>query len=202
MDMVTNMDRLEKQIQFITLIDEAKQVFRQNVVIRDRRPENDAEHSWHLAVMALILSEYSTVKDLDVAKVIKMILIHDLIEIYAGDTFCYDEVGIKDKAERERLAADKLFSQLPKDQAEEFKNLWLEFETEKSSEAAFAACLDHLQPLILNYNTEGHTWKYPGVTKEKVLQRNVTLQKHAPLLWDYAKMIIDNSVAKGYLRRV
>lgn len=193
-------ERLLKQIEFIVEIDKAKQIFRQNVVIGTERNENDAEHSWHLAVMAMLLSEYAEEKDMDILKVMKMALIHDLVEIDAGDTFAYDEKGYEDKDEREQAAAKRLFNILPKDQAEEFMNLWREFEDLKTPEARFAACLDRLQPLLLNYNTNGHTWKKPGVTSEKVLKRNKPLEKTTPLLWDYAKEVIDDSVQKGILK--
>lgn len=194
-------DRLLNQIQFIEEIDKLKLIFRQNVVIDTERNENDAEHSWHLAIMAILLSEYSTDRDINVLKVVKMVLIHDLVEIDAGDTFCYDEKGYEDKEEREQKAAKRLFNILPSDQAKEILNLWQEFEDLNTSEARFAACLDRLQPLILNYNTNGHTWKKPGVTSEKVLKRNSLLEENAPELWEYAKEIIEDSIRKGYLQR-
>lgn len=194
-------ERLFKQIEFIVEIDKAKQIFRQNVVIGTTRNENDAEHSWHLAVMAIILSEYSTSKDLDVLKVIKMVLIHDLVEIYAGDTFCYDEKANEDKEQREQCAARRLFSILPSDQIKEMDELWREFEEAKTPEARFAICLDRLQPLILNYNTEGHTWKKPGVTSAMVLKRNEPMQDNTHSLWEYVKEVIEDSIQKGYLQR-
>ncbi|MGE4484193.1 MAG: HD family hydrolase [Oscillospiraceae bacterium] len=194
-------ERLLQQIKFITEIDKAKQIFRQNVVIGTKRNENDAEHSWHLAIMAMLLSEYAKDKDMDILKVIKMVIVHDLVEIDAGDTFCYDEKGYEDKKEREMRAADRLFSILPEDQANEIMALWREFEEEETKEACFAASLDRLQPLILNYSTEGYTWKKPGVTSEKVFKRNGMLEENVPELWDYAKEIIEDSVEKGYLRR-
>ncbi|MCR4437042.1 MAG: HD domain-containing protein [Clostridiales bacterium] len=193
-------ERLLKQIQFIVEIDKLKQVFRQNVVIGTARNENDAEHSWHLAVMAVLLSEYSAEKNMDVLKVVKMALIHDLVEIDAGDTFCYDEKGYEDKEEREQKAAQRLFSILPSDQAQEIWDLWREFEALNTPEARFAACLDRLQPLILNYNTNGHTWQKPGVTSEKVLKRTGLLEENAPELWKYAKEVIEDSIKKGYLK--
>lgn len=193
-------ERLEKQIQFITEIDKLKQIFRQNAVIGTTKNENDAEHSWHMAIMAVLLSEYSGKKDLDMLQVVKMILIHDLVEIDAGDTFCYDEKGYEDKEEREQIAAKRLFSILPYDQAKEVFELWREFETQNTPEAKFAACMDRLQPLILNYNTKGHTWQKPGVTSEKVLNRNKLLEENAPDLWEYAKEIIEDSIRKGYLK--
>lgn len=193
-------ERLSKQIQFIVEIDKLKHIFRQNIVTGTTRNENDAEHSWHLAIMAMMLYEYSKVP-VDVLQVIKMVIIHDLVEIYAGDTYCYDEKGYEDKAEREEKAAEKLFGMLPEDQSEEIWNLWCEFEELKTPEAKFAACLDRVQPLILNYNTNGHTWKRPGVTSEMVLKRNEILKENAPEIWEYAKEIIEDSIKKGYLKR-
>lgn len=193
-------ERLQKQIDFIVEIDKMKKIFRQNVVIGTNRNENDAEHSWHLAVMAMLLSEYAESKNLDNLKVLKMILIHDLVEIDAGDTFCYDEKGYEDKEERERKAAQRIFSILPPDQGREILELWQEFEELKTPEARFAASLDRLQPLILNYHTQGHTWQRPGVNKEKVYKRNEILQKGAPELWKYVEEIVEDSIKKGYLK--
>lgn len=193
--------RLEKQIKFIVEIDKAKNIFRQNVVIGTTRNENDAEHSWHLAVMAMLLSEYQNEKNIDLLKVIKLVLIHDLVEIYAGDTFCYDEKANEDKEEREQKSARKLFSLLPQDQESEFTELWNEFEQCETAEARFSACLDRLQPLILNYNTQGHTWQKPGVNSSKVLKRNEPLKENTPELWKYVKEAIEDSIEKGYLKK-
>lgn len=193
--------RLEQQIQFIKEIDKLKQIFRQNIVIGTERNENDAEHSWHLAMMAILFSEYSTDKNIDILKVVKMVLIHDLVEIDAGDTFCYDEKGYEDKEEREQKAAQKLFSLLPSDQAKEILDLWNEFEQLNTPESRFAAGIDRFQPLILNYNTSGHTWQKPGITSAKVLKRNELLEENAPLLWEYAKAMIEDCIQKGFLQR-
>lgn len=193
-------ERLLKQIEFIVEIDKAKQVYRQNAVIGTSRNENDAEHSWHMAVMAMLLCEYAK-EDIDLMRVIKMVLIHDLVEIDAGDTFCYDEKGNEDKHEREVKAANRLFKILPQDQENEILELWNEFEEKKTPEAKFAACLDRIQPLILNYNTHGHTWQKPGVTSEKVLKRNELLKENMPELWEYANEIIEDSIQKGFLKR-
>lgn len=193
-------EKLVKQIEFIVEIDKLKRVFRQNVVIGTKQQENDAEHSWHLAVMAIILSEYSSTKELNILRVLKMLLIHDLVEIHAGDTFCYDVQGNADKLDREIKAANKLFSILPSDQAQEMMDLWQEFETMATPEACFAASLDRLQPLLLNYHTYGHTWKKPGISSEKVLQRNKVLEDNAPQLWKYVKELIKDCIQKGYLK--
>jgi len=168
-------------------------------VIDDRRQENDAEHSWHLALMAIFLSEHANQPDLDMLKVVKMVIIHDLVEIYAGDTFCYNYEAAKDKNERETAAAQKIFGLLPKDQRLEFRSLWDEFEEVQSAEARFAAALDRLQPLLLNFHTEGAAWKKHGVTRSQVIERNRHIAKGSAELWDYAKWLIDESVKRDYL---
>ena len=193
-------ERLMKQMQFIIEVDKLKKVFRHNIVIGTIRNENDAEHSWHLAFMAMLLFEYSSEKNIDILKVIKLVIVHDLVEIDAGDTFCYDEKAQEDKAEREQKAADRIFNILPADQAEEIFALWREFEERKTPEAKFASCMDRLQPLLLNYYTEGYTWQSPEVTSKKVLERNRFLEENAPELWEYAKEIIEDSVKRGFLR--
>lgn len=192
--------RLLNQMKFIVEIDKLKQIYRQNVVIGTERQENDAEHSWHLAMMAMLLSEYAADK-VDILRVMKMVLIHDLVEIDAGDTFCYDEKANLDKAEREQKAADRLFSILPEDQARNVYELWREFEEVTTPEARFAACLDRMQPLLLNYNTNGHTWHKPEVNSKKVLKRNELLPKTAPEIWQYVQEVIEDSIQKGYLKR-
>lgn len=151
--------------------------------------------------MAMLLSEYAAEKNIDILHVIKMVLIHDLVEIHAGDTFCYDEKGYEDKDEREQKAADRLFNILPSDQAQEIMALWREFEEMKTPEAAFASSLDRFQPLLLNYNTGGHTWQRPGITSEKVLKRNDVAEENAPAIYEYVQELIENSIAKGILKR-
>lgn len=193
-------ERMEKQIEFIVTIDQLKDITRQSITIGSRRNENDAEHSWHLAVMAILLSEYAEEQNIDLLKVIKMVLIHDLVEIYAGDTYCYDEKANEDKAEREQEAAQRLFSILPQDQGEEIMSLWREFEEMETYEAAFAACLDRFQPLLLNYNTEGHTWQRPGVNSEKVRKRVEVAKEKVPQLYAYIDRLIQYSIARGILK--
>jgi putative hydrolase of HD superfamily len=131
----------------------------------------------------------------------KMVLIHDLVEIDAGDTFAYDELGYEDKEERELQAAERIFSLLPSDQAGKMWELWQEFEEKQTPEARFAASLDRLQPLLLNYHTKGHTWKMPGVTSEKVYERMAVIRESTPELWEYVVQIVEDSIAKGYLNR-
>jgi putative hydrolase of HD superfamily len=193
-------ERLEKQIQFIEEIDKLKNIYRQNRVIHENRNENDAEHSWHLAVMAMFLSEYAKGEKLDISKVMKMVLVHDIVEIDAGDTFCYDEKGYTDKAERDRKAAERIFNILPEDQAKTLWELWREFEEMKTKEAKFAACLDRFQPFLLNRKTDGHTWKKDGVNLEKVLKRNEPLKEEMPALWEYVLKKAKESVEQGILR--
>lgn len=193
-------ERLQKQIDFIIEIDKLKHIYRQTILMDGSRQENDAEHSWHLAVMAIFLSEYAKEADLDLLKVLKMVLIHDLVEIDAGDTFCYDEQGYLDKAEREQKAAARIFKLLPADQAREIRELWEEFEERQTPEARFAAALDRVQPLLHNYHTKGHAWQKHGTTSDKVLERCKYIGDSSPLLWKYIQKIIQDSVEKGYLK--
>jgi putative hydrolase of HD superfamily len=159
-------DRLETQLAFILETEKLKQVFRQTLLLGDRRPENDAEHSWHLSLMAVLLVEHASAM-VDLLKVLKMLLIHDVVEIDAGDTFAYDEVANLDKEEREQKAADRLFGLLPTDQAGAMRALWDEFELRQSPEARYAAALDRLQPLLLNFHGEGAAWRRHGVKRPK-----------------------------------
>jgi len=194
-------ERLKKQIEFIIEVDKLKQIYRQTLLMDGSRNENDAEHSWHLALMAMILHEYSPKKDLDITKVLKMLLVHDLVEIYAGDTFCYDEEANLNKTERELKAAERLFNLLPSDQSQELRALWDEFEERKTPEALFAASLDRIQPLICNYLTGGHTWVKYGVKSDKVLERNLLVKEGAPELWKLVEEIVEDSIKMGILER-
>ncbi len=190
---------LQKRISFIVEIDELKQVFRKTVLIKDCRQENDAEHSWHLAMMVILLSEYSNI-GIDLLRAVKMALIHDIVEIEVGDTFCYDVHDREEKTLREREAVSRIFGILPEIQVNEFRLLWEEFERMETPEARFAAAVDRLQPLILNYNTKGHAWLEHGVTKSQVIERNRHIAKGSTRLWEFAKQLIDDSVQRGYLR--
>lgn len=192
--------RLQKQIEFIVEIDKLKKVCRQTMLTDKSRQENDAEHSWHLAVMAMLLAEHAEVKDLDLLKVIKMVLIHDLVEIDAGDTFCYDVKGNLDKALREKKAADRIFNILPEDQAKELRQLWEEFDEMKTPESQFAAALDRLQPLIHNDRTDGGTWKKFNISKAQVLERNGHIKNGSETLWQYAQNIIKRAEENGWLK--
>lgn len=190
--------RLRQQIEFIVEIDKLKAVIRRSYLAGVDRRENSAEHSWHLAVMALVLSEYAD-EDVDVLRVLKMVLIHDIVEIDAGDSFVYDGDQMMDKEEREQAAAERLFGLLPTDQEQEFRALWEEFEARETPDARFAAALDRLMPLLHSYHTEARSWREHGVTHEQVMWRNSPIQAGSETLWDVAQQVIDTAVEKGYL---
>ncbi|SMC50514.1 HD domain-containing protein [Sporomusa malonica] len=192
--------RLQQQIAFIVEVDKIKQIYRRNYVIGGERHETDAEHSWHLAMMAILLAEHVADYPLDVLKVIKMVLIHDIVEIDAGDTYCYDQKGGLDKEVREQAAADRLFRLLPEDQAQELWSLWDEFEQRVSLEARFANALDRLQPLLLHYNTEGKSWQLNGITSDQVIDRNKLTKEISVELGRLVEEIIEDSIRKGYLK--
>ena len=191
--------RLSQQIQFIVEIDKLKGVLRQTLLTDSSRRENSAEHSWHLAMMAMLLSEYAPAP-VNVLQVIKMLLIHDLVEIDAGDTFCYDVQGNLGKAEREKQAAARLFGQLPVEQGIELRSLWEEFEAQQTSEAQFATALDRLQPLLHNQQTAGGTWRIHGITLDKVIERMKPIKTGAPQLWTLVEQVLEESVNAGYLK--
>lgn len=193
------MERLKKQMDFIVEIDKLKNIFRQSLVTDGSRNENDAEHSWHLCMLAITLEEYAE-KDTNIFKCIKMMLIHDIVEIYAGDTYLYDDEAMKDKSERELRAAEKIYGLLPKEQGDIFKNLWLEFEEGKTKEANFANILDRMQPLMLNYLTDGKAWKEHEISAKQVFEKNKRLFKNGhPKIAEYISNIINESIEKGYL---
>jgi 5'-deoxynucleotidase YfbR-like HD superfamily hydrolase len=192
-------DRLAKQIQFILEIDKAKQVLRRTLLLDQTRCENDAEHSWHLAVIALLFCEYAGTEALDLLRVVKMVLIHDIVEIDAGDIFIYDTAGMAQKEERERRAAERIFRLLPEDQGGEFRALWDEFEERATPEARFAGALDRLQPLLHNYHTQGASWRAHGITSHQVIAMNRHIAEGAPALWDFARALIEDAVRQGYL---
>lgn len=193
-------DRLKKQIQFILEVDKVKNIFRMTKIHDGTRRENDAEHSWHLALMAFLLEEYSQGSHIDMLKVIKMCIVHDLVEIDAGDTFCYDAAGNLDKLEREQKAAERIFGILPEDQGNELKALWEEFDAMETPEARFAAAMDRLQPVLMNFLNNGGTWKEHHISKEQVIKRNCRIKDGAPELWDFVSGLIDEAVERGLLR--
>ncbi len=189
------MTRLEQQLQFICEIDKVKNIFRQTYLIRGNRKENDAEHSWHIALMAVILQEY--VPQANVAKVITMVLIHDLVEIDAGDTYAYDEEGAKTKRARESACADRLFGMLPKEQGIQFRNLWEEFEAYETIEAKYAHLLDNLQPMLLNDAKNGISWKEHQVKKSQIYKRNEHIEETSKEIWECMKQIVDKNIQLG-----
>ncbi|MEG0913828.1 MAG: HD domain-containing protein [Oscillospiraceae bacterium] len=190
-------DRFEKQLRFIVEIDKMKNIFRKTLIIDGTRRENDAEHSWHIAVMAILLSEYCKDKSVDVMRAVKMALVHDLIEIYAGDTFAYDEAGNSTKEDRERDAADRLYALLPQEQGAELRALWEEFDAEITPDARYAAAMDHLQPFIHNYMTDGHTWREGKVTAAQVCKRMEIVRTETPELWGFVERVIEEYTKKG-----
>lgn len=179
------MERLQKQMEFIAEVDKLKKIGRQSYLTDSSRKENDAEHSWHLAMMAVFLSEYAK-EDVDVLHVISMVLIHDLVEIDAGDTYAYDTEGNKSKRAREEKAADRIFNILPEDQAKKVRDLWEEFEANETPEANFANALDRVQPIMLNHKSDGKAWAEHGVALSQIMSRNINVEKGAPKLWEYA----------------
>lgn len=191
--------RLAQQIQFILEIDRLKQVLRQTLLTDSSRRENSAEHSWHLAIMAMILAEYAPA-GVDLPQAIKMLLIHDLVEIDAGDTFCYDVQGNQDKAAREAQAATRLFGLLPAEQGEELRQLWEEFEAQHTVTAQFAAALDRIQPFLHNRQTQGGTWRIHNVSRAQVMQRMAPVATGTPALWEFVQQAIESCVTAGYLQ--
>lgn len=192
-------ERLARQIEFIVEVDKLKEIFRQTVITQSRRPENDAEHSWHLCLCVIVLAEHANAPHLDVLRVLKMVIVHDLVEIDAGDTFAYDTAGMAGQHDREALAADRIFGLLPPDQDREFRALWDEFEEKKTAEARFASAVDRFQPMLLNCRTEGAAWRKHGVTQDRVLARNAPVAEGARPLWDYAVQMVQQAVDSGHL---
>lgn len=186
-------------MEFIVEIDKLKHIERQSALCDGTRQENDSEHSWHIALMAILLSEYANSLDIDQLKVVKMLLIHDLVEIDAGDTFAYDVLGNKDKEKREREAANRIFGILPDDQKEEMLLLWEEFESLSTPEARFASALDKLQPLILSFNNKGWSWKKHSVTSSQIFESKKEMVNGSEDLWEYAKRLIQESIDEGFL---
>ena len=192
-------DRFTQQIEFILEIDKLKHVIRQTILMDRSRRENSAEHSWHIALMVLILSEYAKDTDIDLFRVMKILLVHDLIEIDAGDTYCYDEQGRQDQSVREENAADRIFNILPADQSKMLRQLWDEFEDKRTPESRFANALDRVQPFLHNYFTRGQTWQENDIKSAQVKLRMKPVDDGAPILWDYVSSLIDNAVDKGFL---
>ena len=192
-------ERLEKQLRFLLEIDKEKQIFRQTSILGGSRRENDAEHAWHMAIMAFVLKEYAN-EEVDVLHVMEMVLMHDLVEIYAGDTYAYDEEGKKSQAEREQKAADKIYGMLPEDQGKEFRAIWEEFEKRETPEAKFARLLDNYQPLSLNNANNGADWRSHDVARSQVEKRNAISSEGSEVIGAYIQKLIDENVKKGNLR--
>jgi putative hydrolase of HD superfamily len=192
---------LDKQISFLLEIDKLKTIFRQTRILDNSRYENDAEHSWHLALMAVVLAPYANDPQVDVLKVLKMVLVHDLVEIDAGDTYLYDDHLKDEKSRKEAAAAERIFGLLPSPQNEELRSLWEEFEGRATAEARFAASLDRLEPLLQNYHTGGYAWKQHGIVSQQVYAKNQPMQNGSAVLWDYARSLIDQAVAEGKLQK-
>lgn len=193
------MTRLEQQIQFLVEIDKVKNIFRQTYLADGNRKENDAEHSWHIALMAFLLKEHVE-EPVDVMKVIIMVLIHDLVEIDAGDTYAYDAAGATDKRKREEKAADRIFGLLPKDQGIYFRELWEEFEAYETADAKYAHLLDNFQPVLLNDASGGKSWAEHGVKKSQIYKRNEKVEATSKSVWEMMQKIVQKNITLGNIK--
>ncbi|AGQ98192.1 HD domain-containing protein [Vibrio parahaemolyticus] len=194
------MDRLEKQLALLIELDKLKSVLRRTrVKSAEGRLENSGEHSWHVALMAVLMEEHANAP-VDICRVMKMLLIHDVVEIDAGDTFVYDTAASKEQAEKEIKAAERLFGMLPTDQGQELLALWQEFEAAQSDDAKYAKALDRLIPMLLNYHNNGQSWKENSVTREQALTINKRIEFGSVTLWDKAKELIEEATEKGWLK--
>lgn len=194
-----NTERFEKQLAFILEADKEKNILRQTHLTGHGRRENDAEHAWHMAMMIYLLKEYSN-EEIDVAKAMMMALIHDVVEIDAGDTYAYDSKGLESQKEREEGAAQRIFGMLPGDQRDELRGLFEEFEEAKSPEARFARAMDNFQPLLLNNSNGGADWKEHNVSQTQVVGRHFMTHLGSEEIWNYSKAVIDANVDKGNIR--
>ena len=194
-------DHLLKQVSFIKEIDKLKYIQRKTKLFNSNRHENDAEHSWHLAMMAIVLAEHSN-KSIDILKVLKMVLIHDIVEIDAGDTFLYDSLKNHSNTDEELIAAKRIFGLLPKEQAEEFIAIWNEFEEGVTDEAKFAKSMDRFEPLLQNASNNGGTWTEFNVPYQKVYDKKKAIKNGSESIWKYAENLINESVEKGILKKV
>ncbi|EIU7856559.1 HD domain-containing protein [Vibrio parahaemolyticus] len=194
------MDRLEKQLALLIELDKLKSVLRRTrVKSAEGRLENSGEHSWHVALMAVLMVEHANAP-IDICRVMKMLLIHDVVEIDAGDTFVYDTAASKEQAEKEIKAAERLFGMLPTDQGQELLALWQEFEAAQSDDAKYAKALDRLIPMLLNYHNNGQSWKENSVTREQALTINKRIEFGSVTLWDKVKELIEEATEKGWLK--
>jgi putative hydrolase of HD superfamily len=193
-------ERFEQQIRFILEIDKLKTIMRRTYILNADRAENTAEHSWHLAMMAILLAEHAN-QPVDVARVIKMVLVHDIVEIDAGDTYFYDTAAALDKSEREHAAAGRIFGLLPLDQGKELRELWEEFEAGQTADARFALALDRFMPQLHNYHTKGRSWAEHGITADRVLEGYESMAEGSTRLWECAQVLLNDAVEKGFLPR-
>ena len=196
-----NTDNLLKQISFIKEIDKLKYIQRKTKLFNSDRNENDAEHSWHLAMMAIVLAEHSD-RPVDILKVVKMVLIHDIVEIDAGDTFIYDIVKNHTNTDEELEAAKRIFGLLPSEQAEEYIDIWKEFEDGLTDEAKFAISMDRLEPLLQNTSNNGGTWAEFNVDYQKVYDKKKAIKNGSATIWNYAENLLNESVEKGILKKM
>lgn len=192
--------RLQAQLTFLLEIDRLKRILRRTSLVGGDRRENSAEHSWHLAVMALVLAEYAN-EPVDLLHTLKLLLVHDIVEIDAGDTFAYDVQANLDKEAREQAAAERIFGLLPAEQCEEFRTLWEEFDARQTPEARFANALDRMMPSLQNYENGGGTWRLAGVDLSAVLDRLRPIDDGSHALWRYVEMMLADAVARGMIRR-
>lgn len=192
--------RMQQQLQLVLELDRLKSVLRRTrIQCADDRLENSAEHSWHVAMMALLMQEHAN-EPVDIERVLKMLLMHDMVEIDAGDTFVYDAVASAEQNEKEMAAAKRLFGMLPKEQEEELFALWCEFENAQTADAKFAKALDRLIPIMLNFNNQGIGWRENGVTRQQVLTVNRRIDEGSHTLWEYAQQMIEQATENGWLK--
>jgi putative hydrolase of HD superfamily len=192
-------DRFESQLRFIIEIDKLKSVLRRTYLIDSDRLENSGEHSWHLAMAAMVFAEHAN-EPVNIARVVQMVLVHDIVEIDAGDTYFYDVGGELEKAEREKAAADRIFRLLPGEQGEEMRRLWEEFEARNTPDARFAAALDRFIPQIHNYYANGRSWQENGVTADRILERNAGIAQGSRRLWQCTQALVADAVSRGILK--
>ncbi len=192
-------DRFKRQVEFLLEIDRLKHTLRQTLLLDRSRQENTVEHSWHIAVSAMLFAEHAADVDVDLCRTIRMLLLHDIVEIDAGDTYCYDDLARGDQHDRERRAADRLFGILPDPQGDEFRALWDEFEAAETAEAQYAHAMDRFQAFLHNYATEGQMWRAHGIRKAQVLARMQRVERGAPFIWHYVQRLIDDAVQRGYM---
>lgn len=192
-------ERLDSQFLFTAELDKMTSVLRRTLLLDLSRRENDAEHSWHIAVMAMLFSEYAA-EPVDIGRVVQMCVVHDLVEVYAGDTFAYDAAGNADKEAREKAAADQLFAMLPKEQGRMIRSLWEEFDAMESADAKYAACMDRLQPFLHNTLTDGHTWVEGGTDRAAVEKRMAIIKEFMPQVYTWVAENIGHAIEAGWLK--